>query len=334
MGVGATLGEKVKEPDHPVSDIVRRDAEVGQTAKVVSTRRAYLLLAAMILLWGANWPVIKVGVTLMPPLWFAFARILLGGLSFAVLAAFKGWLRPPPRHDLPIVFSLGLLQMGLFLLLITVAVQFVPAGRSALLAYTHPLWVAPGAAILLRERVGVLKLVGLILGAVGLLALFNPFAFPWHDAKAVFGNGLLLFAALLWAIGLLHARRHRWIESPIALAPWQMLVAAPPVLLMALLLENPTQIQWSPKLGLILFYNGPIATAFCYWASVTVTRALPALTTSIGFLGVPVMGILFSSLLLGETPTWSLAAGLFCILAGLGLVNMADLRRSRSTAEQ
>jgi drug/metabolite transporter (DMT)-like permease len=46
------------------------------------------------------------------------------------------------------------------------------------------------------------------------------------------------------------------------------------------------------------------------------------------------MGILFSSLLLGETPTWSLAAGLFCILAGLGLVNMADLRRSRSTAEQ
>jgi drug/metabolite transporter (DMT)-like permease len=112
MGVGATLGEKVKEPGYPVSDIVRRDAEVGQTAKVVSTRRAYLLLAAMILLWGANWPVIKVGVTLMPPLWFAFARILLGGLSFAVLAAFKGWLRPPPRHDLPIVFSLGLLQMG------------------------------------------------------------------------------------------------------------------------------------------------------------------------------------------------------------------------------
>ena len=221
---------------------------------------------------------------------------------------------------MPIVFSLGLLQMGLFLLLITIAVQFVPAGRSALLAYTHPLWVAPGAAILLRERVGVLKLVGLILGGVGLLALFNPFAFPWHDPQAVFGNGLLMLAALLWAIGLLHARRHRWVESPIALAPWQMLVAAPPVLLMALLLEWPAQIQWSPKLALILFYNGPIATAFCYWASITVTRALPALTTSIGFLGVPVVGILFSTILLAERATWSLVAGLFCIIGGLGLV--------------
>ena len=116
----------------------------GKTAAVVSAGRAYLLLAVVIVLWGANWPVIKVGVTLMPPLWFAFARILLGGLSFAVFAAYKGWLRLPPRHDVPIVFSLGLLQMGLFLLLITIAVQFVPAGRSALLAYTHPLWVAPG----------------------------------------------------------------------------------------------------------------------------------------------------------------------------------------------
>jgi drug/metabolite transporter (DMT)-like permease len=320
-----------------VSGVARSNSKLRnrrQTAGIVSAGRAYLLLGAVILLWGANWPIIKVGVTLMPPLWFAFARILLGGLSFAVLAGLKGWLKPPPRHDLPVVFNLGLLQMGLFLLLITVAVQFVPAGRSALLAYTHPLWVAPGAAILLGERVGLLKLVGVILGAVGLLALFNPFAFPWHDPQAVFGNGLLMLAALLWAIALLHARRHHWIETPIALAPWQMLVAAPPVLMMALFLEDPAQIQWSPKLALILFYNGPIATAFCYWASVTVTRALPALTTSIGFLGVPVMGILSSTILLGEMPTWSLAAGLFCILGGLGLVNLADLRRARSTVEQ
>ena len=64
------------------------------------------------------------------------------------------------------------------------------------------------------------------------------------------------------------------------------------------------------------------------------TRALPALTTSIGFLGVPVVGILFSTILLAERATWSLVAGLFCIIGGLGLVNLADLRRKRSTVEQ
>lgn len=305
-----------------------------RSAGIVTIGRAYLLLAAIILLWGANWPVMKVGVTLMPPLWFAFARILLGGLSFAILAAATGRLRLPPRHDLPIVFSLGLSQMGLFLLLITVAVQFVPAGRSALLAYTHPLWVAPGAVLLLGERLGPLKLAGLALGVLGLVALFNPLGFPWSEPEAVLGNGLLMLAALLWGIGLLHARRHRWVESPLALAPWQMLVAAPPIVLMALILEGPVEIRWSPELAAILLYNGPIATAFCYWASVTVTRALPALTTSIGFLGVPVMGVLLSILFLGERLSWSLGGGLVCILGGLTLVNLADLRRALSKVKQ
>lgn len=305
-----------------------------ERAGIVSVGRAYLLLSAIILLWGANWPIMKVGVTLMPPLWFAFLRVLLGGISFAILAAAIGRLKPPPRHDLPIVFSLGLLQMGLFLLLITVAVQFVPAGRSALLAYTHPLWVAPGAVLLLGERLGPAKLGGLALGLLGLLALFSPLGFPWRDPQAVLGNLLLMLAALLWGIGLLHARRHRWVESPLALAPWQMLVAAPLVFVVALLLEGPAEIRWSPEVVAILLYNGPIATAFCYWASVTVTRALPALTTSIGFLGVPVMGVLLSILFLGESLTWSLVGGMVCILGGLALVNLADLRRAWSMVEE
>ena len=63
-----------------MSQAVQRSTKAGhgKTAAVVSAGRAYLLLAVVIVLWGANWPVIKVGVTLMPPLWFAFAAILLG----------------------------------------------------------------------------------------------------------------------------------------------------------------------------------------------------------------------------------------------------------------
>jgi drug/metabolite transporter (DMT)-like permease len=301
-------------------------------AAVVGRGRAYLLLAVLIVLWGANWPVMKVGVTLISPLWFAFARVLLGGITFFVLVAAMGKLKLPPRHDVPILLSLGLLQMAAFLILVTVAVQFVPAGRSALLAYTHPLWVAPGAVLLLGERLGPMKLTGLTVGLVGLVALFNPAAFPWSDSWAVFGNGLLLLSALLWGIAIVHARRHRWVESPLVLAPWSMLIAAPPVLLLALF-ETP-RVHWSPELAAVLFYNGPVATAFCYWASVTVMRALPALTTSIGFLGVPVMGQLLSMASLGEPLTWSLGLGLVGIILGLALVNLADLRAARGTAAQ
>jgi drug/metabolite transporter (DMT)-like permease len=304
-----------------------------RTAAVVGLGRAYLLLVAIIILWGANWPVMKVGVTYISPLWFAFARILLGGATFFILVGAMGKLRLPPRHDIPVILSLGLFQMGFFLILVTVAVQFVPAGRSALLAYTHPLWVAPGAVLLLGERLGPMKLTGLAIGLLGLIALLNPAAFPWSDPWAVFGNGLLLLAAFLWGLAILHARRHRWTESPLVLAPWSMVAAAPPVLLLALLFETP-RVHWSPELAAILFYNGPIATAFCYWASVTVMRALPALTTSIGFLGVPVMGQLLSMASLGEPLTWSLSLGLVGIILGLALVNLADLRAARVRSEQ
>lgn len=305
----------------------------GRTAAVVGRGRAYLLLAALVVIWGANWPVMKVGVSYISPLWFAFARVLLGGITFAILAGAMGKLRLPPRHDVPVILSIGLFQMGAFLILVTVAVQFVPAGRSALLAYTHPLWVAPGAVLLLGERLGPVKLLGLAIGLFGLIALFNPAAFPWSDPWAVFGNGLLLLAAFLWGLAILHARRHRWIESPLVLAPWAMLAAAPPVLFMALVFERP-RIDWSPELAAILLYNGPVATAFGYWASVTVTRALPALTTSIGLLGVPVMGLLSSMISLGEPLTWSLTMGLVGIVLGLALVNMADLRAARRAGAQ
>jgi drug/metabolite transporter (DMT)-like permease len=320
----------------PVSETAPGVSEARRgrpSAAVIGRGSAYLLLAALVIIWGANWPVMKVGIGYISPLWFAFARLLLGGVTFAVLVAAMGQLKLPPRHDIPIILSLGLFQMGAFLILVTVAVQFVPAGRSALLAYTHPLWVAPGAVLLLGERLGPMKLTGLAVGLLGLIALFNPAAFPWSDPWAVFGNGLLLLAAFLWGLAILHARRHRWIASPFMLAPWAMLAAAPPVLLMALFFERP-RIDWSPELAAILLYNGPVATAFGYWASVTITRALPALTTSIGLLGVPVMGLLSSMAALGEPLTWSLSLGLIGIVLGLALVNLADLRSAPGRAPQ
>jgi drug/metabolite transporter (DMT)-like permease len=312
------------------ANAARRDA----SAAVVGASRAWLLLVLVVVIWGANWPVMRVGVTLIPPLWLVLARLVLGLASLVVPLVLTGQLALPPRHDLPVVFSLGLLQMALFLILITVGVQYVAAGRSALLAYTHPLWVAPGSVLLLGERLGPAKLLGLALGLAGLLFLFNPVAFPWADPRAVLGNALLMAAALMWGLGLLHARRHRWVASPLALAPWQMLVAIPPVLASALLFESGPRVRWSPELIAILAYNGPIATAFCFWAAITVSRALPALTTSIGFLGVPMVGIALSTALLGEPFTWSLAGGLALILCGQGLVNLADLRRRRITLEQ
>lgn len=224
------------------------------------------------------------------------------------------------------VLGVGLLQMAGYLGLITFALRYVPAGRSAILAYTTPLWVMPLAVLLLGERLAGLRGLGLVLGLSGVAVLFNPLAFDWTDAEVVLGNGLLLLAALLWAVLIVYVRGHRWRGTPLSLAPWQFTVAALVLTPVALALEDPGQIVWNEALGWVLFYNGPLATAFTFWALITVTRALPAITTSLGSLGVPVVGYLSSALVLGEPATASELLGLALIVGGLVCISLADRR--------
>ncbi|MBX9634991.1 MAG: DMT family transporter, partial [Magnetospirillum sp.] len=99
-------------------------------------RLAIGLLIAVVVVWGANWPILKLGLAHTTPLWFAVLRMVLGLASFVLVLAPLGRLRLPARQDWPVVWSVGVLQMAVFSALINVALLSVPAGRSAILAYT------------------------------------------------------------------------------------------------------------------------------------------------------------------------------------------------------
>ena len=208
--------------------------------------------------------------------------------------------------------------------MVTYALQFVPAGRSSILAYTTPLWVLPISMLLLKESVGKWKLIGFLLGFAGVVVMFNPASFDWHDPDVLLGNGILMFAAMLWAVLITQIRGHQWHGTPLSLAPWQFAVATLVLLPIAFYLEGDQQIQWSGELWAVILYNGPIATGFCTWAIVTVTRALPALTTSLGTLGVPVTGVVASALVLNEPITGSNLGGLLLIVGGLGVLAVSE----------
>lgn len=294
--------------------------------------RALILLALLILVWGGNWPIMKIGLAHIQPLWFCTLRLALGLVSMVLILAPMGKLRLPPRGDWPVMVSLGLLNMALFMVLTNLALLVVPAGRSAILAYSTPLWVAPGAALFLGERLTRGRLAGLVLGLGGIVVLFNPLSFDWSDRAAVTGNLMLLAAALVWAAVILHIRGHRWHSSPLELVPWQMLIGLAPVAAAAALVEGAPAPDGSFELVWTLLYNGTLATAFAYWAAVTVNRLLPALTVSLSFLAVPAFGLVISSLLLGERLSLTNLGGLALIAGGVGVVALAGARDRRSDA--
>ncbi|MFC0662623.1 EamA family transporter, partial [Eoetvoesiella caeni] len=89
------------------------------------------LLVVAILIWGGNWPVMKTGLAHIDPFWFATVRFVLGMTClFALQIATKN-LKVPASRDLPVLISVGLLQMLAFTLLVNYALLTADAGHSA-----------------------------------------------------------------------------------------------------------------------------------------------------------------------------------------------------------
>jgi drug/metabolite transporter (DMT)-like permease len=300
---------------------------VALPAGIHTRRTAYLLLASLVILWGSNWPVMKLTLSVLPPVWFVILRLFLGAATLFGVLGLSGGFRLPGRADLLQLAVGGLVQLALYMGLSILGLQFLGAGRAAVLAYTTPLWVVPGALIFLGERLDRLKALGLVLGISGVLVLFNPIGFDWTNASLVKGNALLMGAAFAWAAAILVIRGRPWRLTPLQLAPWQMLLGGSVLLPAALVFEGPLAVDVTPKLVLLLFYNGPICIGFCGWAVIAITRSLPAVTSSLSFLAVPAFGIAASAVALAERVDLTLVGGFALILLGMVVVGVADRRR-------
>ena len=281
--------------------------------------RGLAMLVVVVLSWGAYWPVNKALLDYMPPLWSLALRSVVSALAlFALSIAFTG-LAVPRKDDAPVLVSMVFLHMVAFAVLATLALQFVPAGRSTVLAYTSVLWAPIFAALFLGERVSLRRAIGLALGLIGLAVIFNPLTFDWTNGRAVFGNAALLAGALLWGVSIVHNRAHTWRATPFQLAPWQALLAAVVLAAIAWMAEGVPVIDWNVRSVLLLLFAGIPGTALAYWAVAVASSSLPAATTSLGLMGTPAVSVIVSMVMLGEQPTLPLILALVLILAGVAV---------------
>ena len=295
-----------------------------------ASRRAGLAaLLTVIVCWGLTWPVNKVLLEDLSPAWMMALRSAIATVGLFAIALARGRLVVPPRADLPVVLSITLLHMVGFGVLAAWGLRLVPTGRSVVLAYTTPLWVVPGAWLFLGERLTARRIIGVSVGLIGLITLFNPTAFDWTSRNAILGNGAILIAALLWAASILHIRGHRWRSTPLDLVPWEMLLATAIVAPLAYAMDGAPSPTWSGRLVVLLLYAGIPGTAVAYWATALASRNLPAVTTALGLLATPVLSVVVATLWLGEPLTVALVVAIVLILGGVAIGARSETREPR-----
>ncbi|ADJ65250.1 DMT family transporter [Herbaspirillum seropedicae] len=290
-----------------------------------SMSRLFLVCVVLaICIWGGNWPVMKFGSQFIPPLWFAASRFLSAAILSFVIAVVLGKLRLPTRQEWPVVVGVGVLQMGLFTALVTGALHFVMPGRASLIAYATSIWVVPGAALVLKQKLSPQQSLATVCSYAGMAVIVLP-ALLHADLHSMIGYLMLGVASLSWAMNILQIKMSPGVKLDFALLPWQTLVAALPLSLLALAVDGAPSFLADPHAWGVIAYTGPLATALTFLIVLQMTQRLSPVTVSVCMLGVPVVGLTLSSLVFGERLSSDLVLGMGLLCLGLVLPALPSL---------
>lgn len=284
--------------------------------------RRFFPLVCAVTIWGGNWPIMKLGLTHMSPLWLGASRFGSAALLSVLVLSALGRLRLPTREEWPLVAGVGLLQMAAFTALALWALQYVAPGRASVIAYATSIWVIPLSALLLKERLSVAQWLATALSYAGIGVIVAPAFSPWQT-HTVLGLLMLLGASFAWACNIIQLRGNRHVRLGVDMIPWQCLIAFVPLLVLAWARDGAPQFLAEPAVWPLIFYTGPLATALTFIVVLGMTQKMAPVVTSIAMLCVPVIGLVVSAVVFHESISPDLALGLALIGASVGISALA-----------
>ena len=271
------------------------------------------LLQALIvvLAWGVNFVVIKVGLHGVPPM-------LLGALRF-LLAAFPAVFfvkRPQVSWGWLIAYGASI-SFGQFALLFTAMYVGMPAGLASLVLQAQAFFTLGLAVLCLGERFHAQNVVGLLIAAAGLAVI----GMQGGGAMTLIGFVLTLCASLSWATGNIVTKKIGKVDL-VGLVVWASLIPPIPFALLSYWFEGPQQIadslsHISASSIFAIAYLAFIATLVGYSLWGRLMTRYPASQVAPFSLLVPIIGLASAALLLDEQLTAPQIAGAALVMSGL-----------------
>jgi drug/metabolite transporter (DMT)-like permease len=283
----------------------------------LSAKQLWLLIILTVV-WGLNWPVMKLGVNGMPPLLF---RTLSMWLGLPVLALALLWLKVPfalPRKHWPELLLLAATNMFVWHVCIILAIQSLSSGRAAILGYTMPIFSAVLGALFFASVLTKRNWLGVAAAALGVALLL------WHEMMGLSGKplgvALALTAAATWALGTQLLRRTKIDTPTLTISFWMTVLACVVMSALTVTFERDAWVMPSQSSWFAIVYNAVLVFGFAHAAWFYLARTLPPVASTLSVMFIPILGVFVGAYWLGEVLHWQDWAAVALMVVAIGSV--------------
>ncbi|TBM07314.1 DMT family transporter [Hafnia paralvei] len=292
---------------------------------------AFVGLVLLTLIWSYSWIAMKQVTLYIGAFDFTALRCVFGAILLLVVLKLRGrGMKPTPFLY---TLAIAVLQTCGMVGLAQWALISGGAGKVAILTYTMPFWVVIMAALFLGERMRRVQYLAIVVAAIGLCLVLQPWKLTGESLKSAV---LAILSGISWGASAIVAKRlyQRYPKVDLlSLTTWQMVYGAIIMSVIAWLVpERP--IVWDPYVYFALSYSAILATALAWTLWLFVLKNLPAGIAGLSTLAVPVCGVLFSWWLLGENPGSVEGSGIVLIVLALAVLSFGGKRPIKAPIQQ
>lgn len=284
----------------------------------------YILMLLNTLVWGGTFIAGRIMEPGANPIVTAFVRFLIATVLLVLLCVVtKKPLKLPSWKVFWLQALLGFVGIFLYTIIFHLGLQMVPAGKASIIVTTSSIFVTIMAAVFYKERMTVIKAVGVIMAVAGTFIVVSR-----GDVQGLlaggfsFGEGILLLCALSWATFVIIGKLALKQLTPMISITWSAIIGTIMLFPAALLTGDMGQcLHYARDTWIGIIYLAVFSTFIGYIWYYKVLSVLGPTRASLITCMVPPCSIAFSILILKEPAGWSLLAGGAITVVGVFIVN-------------
>ena len=263
--------------------------------------RVALVWVITCLIWSTVWLFIKLGVRDVPPVTFAAARLFIAILVMLPVTLAMKIPLPRQRREWQLIAGSGVILLGINYALLNWGLQHVSSGLTAVLQSATPAFALVFAHLMLHdEKMTVRKVVGLLLGMLGITIIF------WDQltfgGRALSGSIAVTLGAVCVAFAYVLVRRSGSKLHPSVITTGQMIAAFVPLTLYALVVEgNPSAMNWTRTAVTSALYLALLGSVVAAWLNYWLLARVGAVNLLVMGLIEPIIAIILGAWFLDES---------------------------------